>query len=76
MNRDQVQGSWRQGKGRLKERWAQISDDEFTALAGRREQIAGRMQKAYGLARESSARQLSDWHKRMRQTVGLTRNSE
>ena len=74
MNRDLVQGSWRQFKGRLKERWALISDDEFTALAGRREQIAGSMQKAYGLARESSARQLSDWHKRMRQTVRFTRN--
>ena len=52
MNRDPVQFN-----GRLKVRWALISDDEFTALA------------------RSSARQLSDWHQRMRQTVGLTRNS-
>ena len=66
MNRDVIRGSWRQFKGQIKDRWPLMSDDDFTALAGRREQNAGRMQKAYGLARESSARQLSDWHKRMR----------
>jgi uncharacterized protein YjbJ (UPF0337 family) len=68
MNRDRIEGSWKQLKGRIVEQWCDLRHDRSGMLAGRRLQIAGRMQKAYGLAAERSARQLSDWHRRMGQT--------
>lgn len=68
MNRDRIEGSWKEFKGHLRERWALFTGDCVGALAGRRGQIAGRMQKTYGRATERSQKQLSEWRKRMGQT--------
>lgn len=68
MNRDRMEGSWKEFKGHLQEQWALFTGDYSGALAGRRAQIAGRMQKTSGRATEGSEKQLSEWRKRMGQT--------
>jgi uncharacterized protein YjbJ (UPF0337 family) len=66
MNRDQIEGMWKELKGRVIEQWYRLSDDRSGMLAGQRQQIAGRMQKGYGRATERSVRQLNEWRKSMR----------
>jgi uncharacterized protein YjbJ (UPF0337 family) len=61
MNKDTVQGSWRQLKGKVKEKWGQLTDDELDEFEGQTEQLAGFIQKRTGEARDSVQRQLDEW---------------
>lgn len=61
MNWDIVQGNWTQWKGRLKEKWGDLTDDDLQMLDGKKDQIAGKLQERYGIAREEAEKQLDDW---------------
>ena len=50
MNWDQIEGSWKQVKGKAKEQWGRLTDDELDQAAGRREQLIGKVQERYGYA--------------------------
>jgi uncharacterized protein YjbJ (UPF0337 family) len=50
MNLDRIEGNWRQFKGKVKERWGKLTDDELDVIAGKRDQLSGTLQKAYGTA--------------------------
>ncbi len=65
MNSDRIEGNWKQLKGKVKEQWGKLTDDELDVIEGRREQLAGRIQERYGLAREEAERQVRDWEKRL-----------
>ena len=45
MNWDQVQGSWKQFKGQVKQKWGDLTDDEIDRVEGRQEELAGLIQK-------------------------------
>jgi uncharacterized protein YjbJ (UPF0337 family) len=63
MNWDQVEGNWKQLKGKIHERWALLTDDELEAIDGRREQLAGKLQEAYGITKEDAERQIHEWER-------------
>lgn len=48
MNKDSFQGQWREIKGKVKEKWGRLTDDDLTAIDGKREQLVGAIQKKYG----------------------------
>jgi uncharacterized protein YjbJ (UPF0337 family) len=58
MNWDQIEGNWKQFKGKVKEKWGQLTDDELDQAAGRRDQVIGVLQKQYGWQREQAEREL------------------
>lgn len=62
MNKDTIEGSWMQVKGKIKEQWGRLTDDELDQVEGNYEQLCGRLQKAYGLSREEAERQIRDLH--------------
>lgn len=64
MNWDQIAGNWKQMKGRAKEQWARLTDDDLTLINGKRDQLIGRVQKRYGIAKEDAERQVKDWEGR------------
>ena len=49
MNWDRIEGNWKQFKGQVEQQWGNITDDDFDKAAGRRDQLAGRIQERYGL---------------------------
>ena len=51
MNWDQIEGSWKQIKGKAKEQWGRLTDDELDEAAGQRDQLIGKIQARYGYAR-------------------------
>lgn len=59
MNRDTIEGNWRQIKGRVKERWGKLTDDELDQVEGNYEILCGKIQKAYGLSRDEVEREMS-----------------
>lgn len=66
MNWDRVEGNWKQFKGKVKERWGKLTDDELEVIAGRRDRIAGKIQEHYGISKDVAEKQLSDFEKRHR----------
>jgi uncharacterized protein YjbJ (UPF0337 family) len=63
MSWDRIEGNWKQFMGRVKARWGKLTDDDLTAVQGKREQLAGKIQERYGIAQDEANRQLDDWMK-------------
>lgn len=61
MNWDQVEGNWKQFKGKAKQMWANLTDDDLENIAGKRQELAGRLQAKYGLAKEKAEQQIDEW---------------
>ena len=66
MNWDQVTGNWKQFKGKVKEKWGQLTDDDLTAIEGKRDQIAGKLQERYGYEKDRAERELDDFVSNLR----------
>jgi uncharacterized protein YjbJ (UPF0337 family) len=63
MNNDQVAGAWHQLKGKVKEKWGKLTDDDLTQLEGHGEQLAGKLQQRYGIAKDEAERQAKEFRK-------------
>ncbi len=63
MNRDIIEGNWKELKGTVKERWGKLTDDDLDKIAGKRDQLVGRLQKAYGYQKEDAERELDKFEK-------------
>ena len=61
MNWDRIEGNWKQAKGKVKERWGRLTDDDLDVIAGKREQLCGRLQEAYGISKDDAERQVGEW---------------
>ena len=61
MNADTLKGQWTQLKGRVREKWGKLTNDDLDEIQGRSEQLLGRIQERYGVAREEAQRQLEAW---------------
>ncbi len=66
MNWDQASGNWKQWAGKIKEKWGKFTDDELTAVAGRRERFAGLLQERYGLGKEHAEKALDEFAANMK----------
>ena len=64
MNKDQVQGNWKQLKGKVKEQWGKLTDDDLDQIAGKRDQLEGKIQERYGIQRDEAERQIKDFRRR------------
>jgi len=65
MDWTRVEGNWKQMRGRVKERWGRLTDDDLTVIAGRRDQLEGMIQERYGYAKERARREIEDWYRSM-----------
>jgi len=63
MNSDQMKGKWKQMKGAVKERWGKLTDDDLDVIDGQSEQLVGRIQERYGIAREAAQKQVDEWNR-------------
>ena len=61
MNWDTVEGNWKQFKGTVKARWGKLTDDQIDVIAGKRMELSGRIQEAYGLTKEQAERQIESF---------------
>ena len=61
MNEDTLKGQWTQLKGSVREQWGKLTDDDLDQIAGRSEQLVGKIQERYGIARDAAEREVQDW---------------
>lgn len=65
MNWDRIEGNWKQFKGYAKEQWGKLTDDHLDVIAGKRDQLAGKIQETYGISKDEVEKQLSHWQKQL-----------
>jgi len=61
MDWNRVEGNWKQLKGRAKQQWGKLTDDDLTASNGRRDELAGKVQERYGIAKDVARKQVDEW---------------
>jgi len=64
MNWDRIEGNWKQVTGQAKAQWGKLTDNDLDVIAGRRDQLAGKIQEHYGVAKDEAERQLVEWQRR------------
>ena len=62
---DRVEGNWKQLKGKAREQWGKLTDDQMDVINGRREILSGKIQEAYGIGKDEAERQINDWERRL-----------
>lgn len=64
MNWDIVEGDWKQFKGKVKTQWGKLTDDKLDEIAGKRIELSGKLQEAYGISKDEAESQIKDFEKR------------
>jgi uncharacterized protein YjbJ (UPF0337 family) len=62
MNTEQVKGNWQIFKGKIKEQWGKLTDDDLNVAEGQFDQLAGKIAVKYGLAKEEATKRLEKLH--------------
>ncbi len=63
MNKDILKGDWKIAKGKIKEQWGKLTDDELSEIRGQRDQLLGLIQKKYGISKDTAEKQISEWER-------------
>ncbi|MER8722599.1 CsbD family protein [Mesorhizobium sp. M0999] len=64
MDWNRVEGNWKQFKGKVKEQWGKLTDDDLDRIAGNRDQLEGTIQERYGIEKDRVRREVEDWYGR------------
>jgi uncharacterized protein YjbJ (UPF0337 family) len=73
VNWDQVEGQWKQRRGKATRLWGKLMNDELAAIGGEYEQRVGRLQEKYGIAKEEAKRQVDKFKKIARELKKVNR---
>ena len=61
MNKDIIEGKLEQLKGKAKEKWGELTNDDWDVVEGKRDQLVGRIQERYGRSKEDAEKEVDDW---------------
>jgi uncharacterized protein YjbJ (UPF0337 family) len=61
MNWNQIEGRWDQFAGQVKSQWGKLTDDDLKNIAGKRQQLIGKLQERYGVLKEDLENQVNHW---------------
>jgi uncharacterized protein YjbJ (UPF0337 family) len=61
MNNDILQGQWKQIRGKVQQKWGQLTDNDLDQINGQRTELEGTLQKKFGYTKERAAREVDDF---------------
>ena len=61
MNWDRVEGNWKEFKGKARQKWSDLTDDDLDKIQGKREELIGKVQDKKGIARDAAEREVDEW---------------
>jgi uncharacterized protein YjbJ (UPF0337 family) len=64
MHESYLKGQWNEVKGKAKERWGDLTDDDLEVIEGKRDQLIGTLQRRYGKGRAEIEREVEVWEER------------
>jgi uncharacterized protein YjbJ (UPF0337 family) len=73
MNSDVMKGQWNQLKGKLKQQWGRLTDDDIAEINGDRDLLIGKLQELYGRSREDAEKDLERWSAAYEMQAGVPR---
>ena len=76
MNWDRVAGKWTESKGKVREQWGKLTDDDLDVIAGRRDQLVGLIQRRYGMARDEVERQVKQFEEKWKTEAEVDAQSD
>lgn len=59
-----IEGKWTQMKGKAREEWGDLTDDDLDQIGGRKDQLVGKLQERYGYAKEDADHRADEWARR------------
>lgn len=62
MNLDTIKGNWKQLRGKAKERWGKLTDNDLTVIEGKKDQLVGKLQERYGYAKERAEQEAEQFY--------------
>jgi uncharacterized protein YjbJ (UPF0337 family) len=65
MNKDVLQGKWKQIRGEIRKQWGKLTDDEVDRIEGSRDKLAGSLQERYGYSKEEAKEKVAGFMERM-----------
>ena len=71
MNWDQLEGRWNLFAGSARAHWSKLTEDDWHTITGKKEQLVGRIQERYGIARDAAEKQVEQWSRALLDIVEL-----
>ncbi len=65
MNWDTIEGKWKQLRGRAKQRWGKLTDDDLDQIGGKKDELVGKLQERLGLERDKAEKEVREWSSRL-----------
>ena len=65
MNKHELQGKWKQIKGRIRSTWGRLSENDLDMIRGRRDVLLGKLRETYGWAKAEAGRQIVAFERRL-----------
>jgi len=66
MNWDQIQGQWKDLKGQVRVMWGKLTDDDLEKIAGKKDQLVGKIQEKYGIDKAKAEKAIDDFAKNLK----------
>lgn len=66
MEWNQIEGRWKEVKGHLKKQWGKLTDDDVIEIAGKKDELVGRLQQKYGYTRERAEREIEKFGRNLK----------
>lgn len=61
MNKDIIKGNWKEVKGKLKQQWGKLTDDNIAKMNGTTEELEGLLQQSYGYEKDRAKKEINDF---------------
>jgi uncharacterized protein YjbJ (UPF0337 family) len=63
MNWDELEGKWKQFAGRLRSKWSKLTDDDWSLIGSKKDQLVGKLQERYGHKKDQAEKEVDDYIK-------------
>ncbi|MBN9378267.1 MAG: hypothetical protein BGO14_06335 [Chlamydiales bacterium 38-26] len=61
MNKEIFEGHWHELKGKIKEKWGKLTDDDMKKIDGKWENFLGSLEKSYGYKKDQVEKEINSW---------------
>jgi uncharacterized protein YjbJ (UPF0337 family) len=65
MNKDIIEGNWKQLKGEVQKKWGELTNDELDEIAGDSVKLSGLIQERYGKSKDAAEKEVKEWRKKL-----------
>ena len=69
MNWDRIEGNWKEFKGKVRQKWGKLTDDDLKVVGGKRDLLVGKLHERYGTAKEQAHKDIDEWVKKVGEKI-------